>query len=100
MTSETEYYSVIGKLFILTNSDFRIFGDMGWGYVRRSDEMAGAISNSGVTFGFGADYRFSEHWLSILSFEYTPGTGVASEDSSALYVPYIYSFTLGLAYRF
>ena len=100
MTSETEYYSVIAKLFLLTNSDFRIFGDMGWGYVRRSDDMVGSISNSGLTFGLGADYSISEHWLGIFSFEYTPGTGVAAEDASALYVPYLYSLTLGLAYRF
>jgi len=100
MTSETKYYSVIAKLFVLTNSDFRIFGDIGWGYVRRSDEMVGVISNSGLTVGLGADYSISEHWLGLFSFEDTPGTGVAAEDASALYVPYLYSLTLGLAYRF
>lgn len=98
LTSKTQYFSIIAKIFVLTNSDFRIFGDMGWGKVLREDEMAD-ISNAGVTFGVGADYSISEHWLALFSFEYTPGTGVAAENASALYVPYVYSMTLGLAYR-
>jgi len=99
VTSKTNYYALITKVFVLTNSDFRLYGDIGAARVTSASELADN-THTGLTFGFGADYSISEHWLGIFSFEYTPGTAVAAENASAQYVPYLYSLTLGMAYRF
>lgn len=97
--SETQYYAAIIKLLVPIKKSWHVFGDIGAAYVHRSDDIAD-IGNTRPTFGFGGEYTISKHLFSSLSFEYTPGTGQASADSSAHYIPYLYSIQLGLGYRF
>ena len=97
-TSETQYYAAIVKVLIPIKKVWHVFGDIGAAYVHRSDDIAD-ISNTRPTFGLGGEYLISEHFFSSLSFEYTPGTGQASEDASAHYIPYLYSIQWGLGYR-
>lgn len=97
-TSKTNYYAAVVKLLIPLGDSWHVFGDIGAAYVTRSDDIAN-IQNTRPTFGLGGEYTITEHWFSSLAFEYTPGTGQASQDASAQYIPYLYSIQLGLGYR-
>ena len=97
--SKTDYTAAIVKVLVPVGEAWRVFGDIGIAYVRREDDISD-IHNTRPTFGFGADYAFTDHWFSSLSFEYTPGTGEAVVDASAEYIPYLYSIQLGIGYRF
>jgi hypothetical protein len=99
-TSKTNYFALMPKVAAPFDHDhYQAFGILGIADVQRSDELA-HISNVRPTFGFGVSNIQLIHWTFSLAFNYTPGTGSASYNTSTQYIPYIYSGQLIAAYRF
>ena len=99
MTSKTNYFAIMPKIAAPFNHNrYQVFGTLGIADVERSDPLA-HISNIRPTFGFGLSNIELLHWTFSIAFNYTPGTGTASETTSEQYIPYIYSGQLIIAYR-
>ena len=99
MTSMTNYAGMMFKASApFDNNTFAGFGEIGYAVEMVSDVLANR-HDFRPTFGLGMSYFWLPHWTVTAAFNYTPGTGVASEQTSGEYIPYLYSGQLILAYR-
>jgi hypothetical protein len=99
ITSKTNYFAVLAKVSApFLNDHYTVFGTLGAARVTRYDVLT-TISNYRPTFGFGVSNVQLEHWVFSLAFNYTPGTGTASMNTSDQYIPYLYSGQISVSYR-
>lgn len=100
MTSKTTEATMIAKASApFDHNRYAGFADIGYAVETREDVLAGHIHDFRPTFGLGVSYLALQRWTVTAAFSYTPGTGTASDETSAEYIPYLYSGQLILAYR-
>lgn len=99
MTSKTNYASMLVKASApFDDNHFSGFGEIGYAAEMVSDVLANR-HDFRPTFGFGVSWFALSHWTYTAAFNYTPGTGVASQTTAAGYIPYLYSGQIIIAYR-
>jgi OmpA-like transmembrane domain len=97
--STTNYYAIMPKIAAPFDHDqFEVFGTLGAALVTRSDELTNNHDYR-PTFGFGVSNIQYAHWNFTVAFNYTPGTGVASQNAAAQYIPYLYAGEFIITYR-
>lgn len=97
--STTNYYAIMPKIAApFYNNRYQVFGTLGAALVTRSDELTDNHDYR-PTFGFGISNIQYAHWNFTLAFNYTPGTGTASQNAAAQYIPYLYAGEFIITYR-
>lgn len=97
--SRTYTVNLMAKvMLILPNTTARLFSSFGVAGVHRSDELIQQWQPS-PTFGAGFNTYISQHLMAEFGFNYTAGYGESELNPAYSYIPFLYSVTLGLAYR-
>lgn len=108
--SSTYNYSLLNKFIWNVTNSFSLFSDLGPGYTHRSDILANAsngisygpssIAQIVATFGAGANYEITPHFMATVEGDYSTGWGKSELYPVDDYVPFLYSVDFKLAYRF
>lgn len=98
--TETETLSLMGKvMLIIPDTKMRVYSSAGASNVHRQDMIVDDWRLS-PTFGFGLNYRFTNHFMGELGGNYTAGFGESQLNPTDTYFPFLYSISLRLAYCF
>ena len=99
-TTHTEAFNLMGKIMlIIPHTHIRAYSSAGVAEVHRVDMLFDHWRTS-PTFGLGLYYNFTPHVMGELGGNYTAGYGEAQLNPTNVYVPFLYSVVLRLAYRF
>ncbi|MBY0545575.1 MAG: porin family protein [Gammaproteobacteria bacterium] len=99
-TSKTNAYALLGKFMLsLDNGKFSPFSEIGPGYVQRNDDLA-QKGHFGGSFGVGADYYITPHWMAEIGLQYYTGYGDSTLKPAYDYIPFLYTVNARIAYRF
>lgn len=100
LESNTYAYDFVGKFMVqIEHTGIRGFANAGGAVVHRHDILVDT-SHICPTFGVGLNYVLVQHLLMELGFQYYAGFDKADVTPAVNYIPFLYSVTLKLAYRF
>lgn len=98
--TDTESVNLMAKLMIaIPHVPLRAFSSFGLALVRRTDEIMNQWRGS-PSFGMGINHQFTEHVMLEVGANYIAGNGESELNPANDYVPFLFSTTLSLAYRF
>ncbi|MBA2648656.1 MAG: porin family protein [Legionella sp.] len=91
---------LLAKLMLpLPNTPFRLFSTVGFAHNQRKDEIYEEALFS-PSFGAGIVFNMTTHLMAQLGFNYIAGYGESELSPINSFIPFLYSGTLGFAYRF
>lgn len=97
--THTETVNLMGKvMLIIPHTSIRVFSSVGAAGVHRNDLLYDNWRLS-PTFGFGFNHDFTPHWMGEIGATYTAGYGESQLNPADVYVPFLYSVLLRVAYR-
>lgn len=99
LNSNTYAINLLAKLMLkLPKTPLKLYSSFGIAGVHRSDEIRHQLRIT-PSFGVGFNLSISPHFFLELGSNYTAGYGVAELRPVNHFIPFLYSATLGLAYR-
>lgn len=100
LRSYTYAYSISGKWMVqMGSTGLRGFATAGASLSHRNDALKN-VYHVNPTFGIGVNYVFIKRILFELAFQYYAGYGKATMRPAVDYIPFLYSLTGRVAYRF
>jgi hypothetical protein len=100
LTTHTETVAIMAKLMlVIPTTNIRVYSSFGAANIHRWDMISDKWRIT-PTFGVGFNYHFTSHLMSDMRGNYTAGYGQSELNPANNYIPFLYSITLGLAYRF
>ena len=98
--TSTKVFGLLAKLMIdIPETPFRLYSGAGLAKVCREDELLDQ-SRQSPTFSLGLMYDMTKHLMLEITVNYTAGFGVSELNPASTYIPFLYSGTFGLAYKF
>jgi hypothetical protein len=99
-TTNTETLSLMGKIMLFVpNTKLRVYSSAGLARLHRQDILLSDWRTT-PTFGVGFNYPLSERVMGGIDGNYTAGYGESRVTPADTYYPFLYSFSVRLAYRF
>ncbi len=99
-TTQTEATTLTAKIMLIVpKTKLRAYSSFGAANVRRKDFLFNNWHIS-PTFGFGFNYNFTAHIMGEFGGSYVAGYGEAQLNPTEVYVPFLISGFVRLAYRF
>ena len=99
-TTHTESVNLMGKVMLfIPNTTIRAYSSFGAAGIHRDDVLYDHWRLS-PTFGIGLNYNLMPHVMGEIGANYTAGYGEAQLNPTDVYIPFLYSVFLRLAYRF
>ncbi len=99
-TTHTQTISLMGKvMLVVPNTKLRFFSSAGAAGVNRWDDFFEKWQLA-PTFGLGANAVLANRLMGELAFNYTAGYGEAEMNPAKDFIPFLYSVTLRVSYRF
>lgn len=97
--TDTEALSLMAKVMLtIPNTIVRVYSSFGMAGVHRKDEITNLVQKS-PAFGAGLTANVTQHVMVDLGFNYTAGYGESELNPAKTYIPFLYSVSIGLAYR-
>lgn len=99
LSTQTDTVSLMAKIMLtIPETTAQAYSSFGAGRILRKDNISRLIKIS-PAFGAGFTVDATPHVLVDLGFNYTAGYGESELSPSNHYIPFLYSCTLGIAYR-
>ena len=86
-------------MLTIPETPFRVYSAAGIARVMRKDELLKKTQTS-PSVSVGLTYNMTKHLMTEFALNYTAGYGEAELNTCNSYIPFLYSGTFGLAYRF
>lgn len=99
LNTDTEAVSLMAKVMLtVPKTALRVYSSFGVAGVHRTDEMTKQLQVS-PTFGAGLSINVTPRMMVDFGFNYTAGYGESQMEPANTYIPFLYSGSIGLAYR-
>lgn len=100
LNSHTETIAIMSKIMMfLPHTNVRVFSGLGPASIHRYDQVKHQWRTT-LAFGFGANYDFTDQIMGEINANYTAGYGVSELRPSDDYIPFLYSVSARVAYKF
>lgn len=100
LSTHTDSFSLAAKIMMfIPRTEIRVFSSAGIAAVHRWDMLTDRHHLS-PAFGFGFNYDFNPHTMLEFALNYIGGQGQSEIEPYRDYIPFLYSGSLHLAYRF
>lgn len=97
--TDTEAVSLMAKVMLtIPQTELRLYSSFGVAGVHRTDEITKQLQIS-PTFGAGFSLNLTPRVMIDFGFNYTAGYGESELNPSNDYIPFLYSGSIGVAYR-
>lgn len=99
LNTDTDAVSLMAKVMLtVPKTALRVYSSFGVAGVHRTDEITKQIQVS-PTFGAGLSINVTPRVMVDFGFNYTAGYGESQMEPINTYIPFLYSGSIGLAYR-